>query len=256
MSNEEKLCRICKSEKVMSKRLICLTCRRNQQAESAKLLLEKRKKNCPICGDIFTQWRKSQINCASCNKKIPKEYKRKIRVINGYRVVYNPTHPNCMKNDSYRGWVYEHIEVASRYLGRALRDNEEVHHMNGNPSDNRNINLLVLEDWQHCKLHQWHNYKHLQVVDNIPHCKLCDRVLQEKQKFHCSYCSSLESVKKKVVWPTKEELRQLMKTKPFISIGKDFGVSDNAVRRWCRSYGIDPKEGKFSHKKQISAPVV
>ena len=36
----------------------------------------------------------------------------------------------------------------------------------------------------------------------------------------------------------REELKYLIRSKPFTQIGKDFGVSDNAVRKWCDKYNL------------------
>ena len=46
-----------------------------------------------------------------------------------------------------------------------------------------------------------------------------------------------------------EELKSLIRSTPFVQIGKIFGVSDNAVRKWCDSYQL-PK--KVSEIKQYS----
>lgn len=45
----------------------------------------------------------------------------------------------------------------------------------------------------------------------------------------------------KVERPTREQLKELIRFKPFTQIGKDFGVSDNAVRKWCKSYNLPTK---------------
>jgi hypothetical protein len=39
--------------------------------------------------------------------------------------------------------------------------------------------------------------------------------------------------------PTKEELLRLTKEFPMSTLGKMFGVSDVAVKKWCKSYDID-----------------
>jgi len=38
--------------------------------------------------------------------------------------------------------------------------------------------------------------------------------------------------------PSKEELLELIKTKSFCEIGRMFGVTDNAIRKWCKTEGL------------------
>lgn len=54
----------------------------------------------------------------------------------GYKYIYNPNHPNAIKN-----YVAEHTFIMSQYLGRKLEKGEIVHHKNGNKKDNRLNNL-------------------------------------------------------------------------------------------------------------------
>ena len=48
----------------------------------------------------------------------------------------------------------------------------------------------------------------------------------------CIKCTQLKS--RIVDRPSREELKQLIRIKPFTQIGNDFGVSDNAIRQWCK----------------------
>ena len=41
------------------------------------------------------------------------------------------------------------------------------------------------------------------------------------------------ALKREVVYPTREQLKELIRTTSFIKIGKMYGFSDNAVRKWC-----------------------
>ena len=49
--------------------------------------------------------------------------------------------------------LLEHRLVMERALGRALRHNEQVHHINGVRADNRPENLMVLSPSEHTSLH-------------------------------------------------------------------------------------------------------
>lgn len=54
-----------------------------------------------------------------------------------YVKVFQPQHPNSNK----AGYILEHRLIMSNHLGRALFDDENVHHKNGNRHDNRLENL-------------------------------------------------------------------------------------------------------------------
>ena len=73
-------------------------------------------------------------------------------------------------------------------------------------------------------------------------CVDCGKKISSGVK-RCVICASLE--KRKVERPNREELKKLVRTSPFTTIATQFGVTDNAIRSWCKTEGIP------STKKEI-----
>ena len=69
----------------------------------------------------------------------------------GYVAIKMPSHPNASKS----GYVLEHVLIASQVLGKPLPNGAIVHHVNGNNSDNRKENLVILQSkGEHQELHK------------------------------------------------------------------------------------------------------
>lgn len=60
----------------------------------------------------------------------------------------------------------------------------------------------------------------------------------------CQKCSRLNS--RKVERPSKEQLKNLIRILPFTAIGLKYQVTDNAVRKWCDSYGLPRKKKEIN----------
>jgi len=85
-------------------------------------------------------------------------------------------HPNwkgwryCGRNNKYREiringeYIREHRLIMENYIGRKLRYDEEIHHINGNSLDNRIENLMLTDKHHHLILeHKLGTYKsHIQ----------------------------------------------------------------------------------------------
>ena len=65
-------------------------------------------------------------------------------------------------------------------------------------------------------------------------CKECG-----KQIFKSGLCSDCShKTKRKVERPNREILKELIRKKSFTSIGKEYEVCDNSIRKWCKSYNL------------------
>lgn len=67
-------------------------------------------------------------------------------------------------------------------------------------------------------------------------CQICGKSVSNKSNI-CRACYNKQQRKVKDR-PSKEELLELIKTKSFLEIGRIYNISDNAVRKWCKSYGL------------------
>jgi hypothetical protein len=70
----------------------------------------------------------------------------------GYVLISAPDHPRA---DKY-GYVYEHIVVMEKHLGRPLLPAETIHHLDGNKLNNDPKNLVLFATMgMHTKFHMW-----------------------------------------------------------------------------------------------------
>lgn len=76
----------------------------------------------------------------------------------------------------------------------------------------------------------------------IWYCQTCG-VEIARGAIHCLACANL--ARRVVERPNREELKNLIRTTSFVQIGKMFGVSDNAVRKWCVGYGLPKKSSEI-----------
>ena len=70
-------------------------------------------------------------------------------------------------------------------------------------------------------------------------CLQCKRKFDTKniEQIFCSEtCKQIYS--RKSERPIKEDLKDLIESKSFLEIGRMYKVSDNAIRKWCKSYGL------------------
>jgi hypothetical protein len=123
-----KACHTCSKEfKPSSKHRDCPSCR----YQLTKTVV------CKVCNNNVHSTKYK--NCIHCTNKLKPEYGTGRYVKNGYIMVFQKGHPRAQ--GSRANYVFEHILVMEKHLGRFLTKNENVHHINGMRHDNRIENL-------------------------------------------------------------------------------------------------------------------
>ena len=69
-------------------------------------------------------------------------------------------------------------------------------------------------------------------------CKICGKKVSSKAHY-CSECYGKSQ--REVERPSREQLKLDIRTLPMIQVGRKYGVSDNAIRKWCDSLNLPRK---------------
>ncbi len=93
----------------------------------------------------------------------------------------------------------------------------------------------------HAKLYEPYDLhqRYADKVLGLKECKNCSKQFKPKASriLYCSLeCSSFS--RRRCLHPPKEELEDLVWKHPFTKLGNIYGVSDTAVRKWCKQYDI------------------
>ena len=84
-----------------------------------------------------------------------------------------------------------------------------------------------------------------------------DNIRKEKKIYQCKDCGQIISTKaercvkcaakfaRKTERPSRNELKNLIRTKSFLEIARIYNVSDNAIRKWCKAENLPYQKTKI-----------
>lgn len=180
--------------------------------------------------EILKAKRAELIRQSSIKKKIPLS---KIMVENSS---YGTNHlKSRLIKEGILKFACERCGNKGEWMGQKLT--LQLEHKNGKSKDHRLENICFLCPNCHSQTETYSGRN-----SSIKRSRICDKCkgpTKGKGKI-CRLCVSKNQPKKFFV--TKEELEELVKNHPMTSIGKKFGVSDNAIRKRCDRLGVEWKK--------------
>ena len=160
---------------------------------------------------------------------------------------FAPHHPKA----NNLGYVYSHILAAEKKLGRSLNPGECVHHIDEDKHNNSLDNLMVFKsNADHAAFHKgvdavqdgdvW--YCPGKRIYDKEVCSVCNTNYKDAKAKMCVNCrerlNRMFIKNTNIQLPDRDVLKEKIRISNFLQIGREYGVSDNAVRKWCKFYGL------------------
>lgn len=170
------------------------------------------------------------------NKENNNEYDRFV-FTNKYLAIQMPNHHKARSD----GYVYIHQLQAEKKLGRLLRSEECVHHINYDKYDNDVNNLMIFKtNSDHIAFHAgddiyldgdvWVAIKYKSTI-----CPMCNTNRKDSKSNTCLECNL--KIRNSNM-PSKDVLSSLIYKMSFEQIGRMYNVTGNAVKKWCKKYNL------------------
>jgi hypothetical protein len=164
-----------------------------------------------------------------------------------YLCEFAPDNPRATNE----GYVYVHVLVAEQKLGRFLTPEECVHHIDQDKYNNEPDNLMVFKTVSdHTAFHM--GVKAVQDGE-VWYCpdkgmnkkELCPRCKTNYKEINANICINCVNQLKHtfingtdVERPSRDVLKDKIRIGNFTQVAKEYGVTDNAVRKWKEKYNI------------------
>lgn len=68
----------------------------------------------------------------------------------------------------------------------------------------------------------------------VNYCIDCGKMITLESK-RCKECAAKQQ---QIIFISRDDLKNKIRKESFVNIGKEFNVSDNAIRKWCKKYNL------------------
>jgi hypothetical protein len=162
--------------------------------------------------------------------------------------------PSYVTQKVLRGYVERHniIEYKCQKCGCTGKWEDgiialELHHIDGNNTNNTVENLEFLCPNCHALTDNFrgrnkNNEEKIQIESkHKKYCIDCGKEISLKA-IRCKSCEAIHNNAARKVdlkdKPSRDELKEMIRFMSFLQIGNKYGISDNAIRKWCDTYNL------------------
>ena len=82
-------------------------------------------------------------------------------------------------------------------------------------------------------------------IHKINYCIDCGKEVYDNHAKRCPECAA--KARRLTERPNREQLKQMIRTMPFTHIAKQYNVSDNAIRKWCKAENLPSKSTEIKN---------
>ena len=176
-----------------------------------------------------------RIQCKTCSVSEDKSYIRFAA-----RSIRSNTKGNDAKSYSKNEIDYFYTYYDNKSYLVKVEEASSTKNLRFFSNNNQNTNISWAKDYELEKIllndfDYIPKYNTINIISNNNLCIDCG-VLISKESLRCRKCENLHRIQPKQI--PREELKNLIRTMPFTQIGKQFNITDNAIRKWCDAYNL------------------
>lgn len=153
-----------------------------------------------------------------------------IKLFDSYNTGYNNTYGGQGANGL-------EIKISKEQLNQIIKDLQNSSLNQNEIAEKYNVSYTTISNINNGYIRRQPNITY-PIRDNSGYKHYCPICGEETDPYSilCQKCYAKKS--RKTEWPSKEELKYLIRNKPFVKIAEGFGVSDKAISKWCKYYNL------------------